>query len=178
MIRPLHAIIPALVTVSCSTMQTSDFASQKPAFNPIRFFTGETSSIGVRENLSGRPVEQVFTTTSGRMEGGILHLEQDLRFVSPEKTKTSHRTWQLRQTGPHLYEGTANDMIGTATGETYGNTFHWSFPLALSPGNPLTTIRMSQWMYLQPGSKTMLNHTTLSKAGIVISQVTETFTKK
>ncbi|MEO5713037.1 MAG: DUF3833 family protein [Luteolibacter sp.] len=178
MLRPLFAIVPALLTVACSTMQPSDFASEKPDFNPIRFFSGETSSNGVRENRSGRPVEQVFTNTSGKMKGDTLHLEQDLRFVSPEKTTTSHRTWQLRQTGPHRYEGTANDIIGTATGEAYGNTFHWTFPLTLSPGNPLTTTRMSQWMYLQPGGKTMLNHTTLSKAGIVISQVTETFARQ
>jgi hypothetical protein len=159
-------------------MRSSDFGSVTPTFNPIQFFNGDTSSNGVRENRSGDPVAQVFTHTSGKMTGGTLHLEQDLRFVSPEKTTTSHRTWQLRQTGPHTYQGTANDIIGTATGEAHGNTFHWSFPLALSPGNPFTTIRMSQWMYFQPDGKTMLNHSTISKAGIVVSQVTETFAKQ
>jgi len=33
-------------------------------------------------------------------------------------------------------------------------------------------------MYLQPDGKTMLNHTTISKAGLVVSQVTEQFVKK
>jgi hypothetical protein len=171
------AILPVLLSSACSTMQPSDFASEKPSFDPIRFFTGKTRSNGVRENRAGQPVAQVFTSTSGKMAGDILYLEQDLRFVSKGKTETSHRSWQLRQTGPHTYAGTANDIIGTATGEAHGNTFHWSFPLALSPGNPLTTIRMSQWMYLQPGGETMLNHTTISKAGMVVSQVTETFAK-
>ncbi|MEY3894885.1 MAG: hypothetical protein RLZZ214_404 [Verrucomicrobiota bacterium] len=172
------AIVLTFLTAACSPMRPSDFAAGTPSFDPLRFFTGETTSNGVRENRRGQPVAQVFTATSGKMTGDILHLEQDLRFISGAKITTSHRSWQLRKTGSHTYQGTANDIIGTATGEAHGNAFHWSFPLALSPGNPLTTIRMSQWMYLQPGGETMLNHTTISKAGIVVSQVTETFAKK
>jgi len=66
-------------------------------------------------------------------------------------------------------------MIGAARGEAYGNVFHWSFRLALSPGNPLGNVRMTQWMYLQPDGRTMVNHTTIRKLGIVVAQVTEQF---
>jgi len=37
---------------------------------------------------------------------------------------------------------------------------------------------LTHFMYLQPDGKTMLNHTTISKAGLVVSQVTEQFVKK
>ncbi len=177
MLRTFY-FLSLLLTTGCSSIRPADFAAGTPVFDPIDFFNGKTSSNGVRENRSGDPVAQVFTHTSGKMVADTLHLEQELRFVSQEKTTTSHRTWQLRRTGPHTYQGSANDIIGFATGEAHGNTFHWSFPLTVNPGNPLTTIRMSQWMYLQPGGKTLLNHSTLSKAGIVVSQVTETFAKQ
>lgn len=163
--------------MSCSTLRTDDFSSGGPAFDPVVYFTGTTKSAGVLENRRGNPVQQVFTSTSGKMVDGILELEQDLRFVSPEKTTTTHRTWRVRKTGSHSYEATANDMVGTARGEARGNAFHWSFLLQLKPGNPLTRIRMSQWMYLQPDGKTMMNHTTITKAGIVAGQVSEVFVR-
>jgi hypothetical protein len=37
---------------------------------------------------------------------------------------------------------------------------------------------MSQWMYLQPDGKTMVNHSTIRKFGIVVAQVTEQFRKQ
>lgn len=123
-------------------------------------------------------MQQVFTRTHGIMKSDILFLEQDLTFGTGNTAKTGHRSWKLKKTGSHTYEGSANDIVGTVRGEAHGNTFHWSFLLALSPGNPFSNIRMSQWMYLQPDGKTMLNHTTISKAGIVVSQVTEQFTKQ
>jgi hypothetical protein len=67
--------------------------------------------------------------------------------------------------------------VGTARGDAYGNVFHWSFTLALSLGNPLANVRMSQWMYLQSDGKTMVNHSTIRKFGIVVGQVTEQFRK-
>lgn len=162
---------------SCTTLKTDAFATQKPVFDPIDFFTGTTSSSGVRENRRGKPVQQVFTKTKGVMKNGSLHLEQDLTFGTGSTATHSHRSWKLRKIDDHHFQGCANDMIGTAKGEAHGNAFDWSFPLSLSPGNPLADIRMSQWMYLQPDGKTMLNHTTISKAGIVVGQVTEQFRK-
>jgi len=125
------------------------------------------------ENRRGSPIREVRTETSGIREAGsgILQIEQDL--VIGEKK--SHRSWQVRQIGQHLFEATASDIIGSARGEAYGHAFHWKLTLELSPGNPLSRVQMSQWMYLQPDGETMVNHSTISKAGIVLVQVTEQF---
>ncbi len=155
-------------------MRPADFDGQKPAFEPEKFFTGRTESTGVMENRSGAPVKRVATQTEGVWKDGILHLEQDLVFGDDPPT---HRSWRLRRMDAHHLEGTANDMVGQARGEIYGNTFHWTFTLATSPGNPLANVRMSQWMYLQPDGRTMVNHTTITKAGVVLRQVTEQFRK-
>lgn len=153
-------------------MKPKSFSGGKPALDPLQFFTGNTSSTGVRENRAGDPVERVTTQTHAKFVGETLRMEQDLQFGSG---KTSHRSWQLRRLDEHHFEGTANDVPGVIHGEAYGDVFHWEFPLELSPGNPLTRIRMSQWMYLQPDGRTLVNHTTISKAGLVVGQVTEQF---
>ncbi len=103
-----------------------------------------------------------------------MRIEQDL---SLGETKPQHRSWKIHRLDAHHYEATANDILGTARGEAYGNAFHWNFILALSPGNPLANVRMSQWMYLQPDGRTMVNHSTIAKFGIVVAQVTEQFRK-
>jgi hypothetical protein len=51
------------------------------------------------------------------------------------------------------------------------------FTLDLAPGNPLLHLRMSQWMYLLPDGRTMLNRATLTKAGVIVAEVTEQFRK-
>ncbi len=153
-------------------MTVSDFDHAQPTFEPMKFFAARTASYGVMENRGGGPMRIVTTKTMGRRERETLQIEQDI-FVSGSKPQ--HRSWRLRQIDAHRYEATANDIVGAARGEAYGNVFHWSFTLALSQGNPLKNMRFSQWMYLQPDGKTMVNHTTIRKFGIVVAQVTEQF---
>ena len=47
--------------------------------------------------------------------------------------------------------------------------------LALSPCNPLSHVRVRQWMYLQDGGETMVNRVTISKLGMLVGQTTEYF---
>lgn len=162
----------ALLLAGCASLKPADFAGQRPVFQPDQFFTGRAHSSGVMENRGGLPTQRVTTETWGYWEGNVLHLEQDLAFGDGRK---QHRAWRLRRLDAHHFTATANDILGTARGEAYGNAFHWSFTLALSPGNPLANVRMSQWMYLQPDGRTILNHTTIRKAGLVVAQVTEVF---
>ena len=161
-----------MILASCTSMKPSDFAAGRPLFDPAEFFTGHTKSSGVLENRAGAPKQRVRTETFGKWAGDSLELEQDLVFGDGQR---QHRSWRIRRVDAHRYEATANDVIGTIRGESYGNVFHWSFRLALSPGNPLGNVHMSQWMYLQPDGRTVINHSTISKLGIVVAQVTEQF---
>ncbi len=138
----------------------------------MAYFNGRTSSSGVRETPGGAPVATVTTRTDGHISEGVLHIKQELTFGGNRRER---RTWELRKLGDHRYEGRANDIVGVAVGECYGNVFHWEFTLALSPGNPLANVRMSQWMYLQPDGRTLLNHSTITKLGVPVAQVSETF---
>ena len=169
------ALCLSAALTGCASLKPSDFATSAPIFDPVKFFTGHTKSSGVLENRAGAPTQRVTTATSGHVRAGTLHLEQDLTFSDGKK---QHRTWEIRKVDTHSFVATANDVIGTIRGEAYGNAFHWQFPLALRPGNPLANVEMSQWMYLQPDGRTMINHTTIKKAGIVVGQVSEQFRRE
>lgn len=159
-------------------MKPSDFADERPLLRPDEFFHGRTRSVGAVENRRGAPMQRVATETVGRRVGDTLHIEQELRFGPESKVKAQRRSWRVRRVDAHRYEATANDIVGTARGEAYGNVFHWEFTLATQPGNPLANVRMSQWMYLQPDGRTLLNHSTIRKAGVVVAQVTEQFRRE
>ncbi len=165
----------AIVCTGCASMRVSEFQDGRPILDPAEFFTGRASSSGVMENRGGSPTKRVTTTTLGHWEGATLHLEQDIVLGD---AKPQHRSWRIRGLDTHHFAATANDMVGTASGEAYGNVFHWSFTLALSPGNPLANLQMSQWMYLQPDGRTLVNHSTIRKFGLVVAQVSEQFRRE
>ena len=150
------------------------FRATPAIFEPTTFFSGRTSSLGVIENRGGAPIARVSTKTAGHWKDGTLFLEQDLVFGA----KHQHRSWRVRKLDSRHYEATANDVVGLVRGEASGNVFHWKFTIAALPGNPFANVEMSQWMYLQPDGRTMLNHSTIRKFGIVIAQVSEEFRRE
>lgn len=143
-----------------------------PAFDPVRFFTGHVRSWGVLEDRGGQPTSVVTTDCVGVADGPDgLRMTQRL-VVGTDAPVT--RNWMMRRTAPGRFEATANDMVGTATGEAGGRSFHWQWTLALSPGNPLKNVTMDQWWYLQDDGS-MLNRTTIRKLGVIAAEVSEHF---
>lgn len=168
----LRWIVPLMVLAGCSDpMPVTAFRTTKPDIDPIRFFTGHVRSWGVLENRSGEPTTIVTTDCVGKVEGDVLRMTQ-LLTIGQDPPMT--RTWIMRRSAPGRFEATANDMVGTASGEASGRAFHWTWALATSPGNDLKTVSMDQWWYLLDDGS-MLNHTTISKLGVRLAQVSEHF---
>lgn len=143
-----------------------------PDFDPVRFFAGPIQSWGVLENRSGAPTDIVTTDGVGEPEGpNGLHFKQNVH-VGAEPVVV--RDWHMRRVAAGRFEAEANDMVGTAQGEASGRGFHWTWTLALHPGNPLTNVTMDQWWYLQSDGS-MLNRTIITKLGVVAAEVTEHF---
>ena len=160
-----------LVGACGDPLAPQSFARVEPRLEPDRFFEGHTRSWGVVEDRAGEPRRRFTTEAVGRRQGGELVLTQDLRF---EDGETQRRVWRLRRIGEHLYEATANVVVGAATGEAHGNAFRWRYTLALGSGSAVETVDLRHWMYLQEGG-TLVNRVAITKFGIVVGQVTEYF---
>lgn len=152
-------------------MSPSRFETAVPVFQPDRFFEGTTHSWGVMETPSGAPTGRFTTTMEGVRTGDTLVLTQHFSYDDGRKVE---RVWHVRRLDAHHYEGKAGDVVGTAKGLAFGNAFRWDYTLALS-GNPLSHVRVRQWMYLQDGGDTMVNRVAISKLGILVGQTTEYF---
>jgi hypothetical protein len=163
-----------LVSSGCASRPVTSFAGGRPVFDPGEFFLGRTHSWGIIESRSGEPSQVIATQTEGHWKGDVFYFEQDLSF---EKGKRSHRSWQIRRVDAHHYVATGTGIVGEARGSAYGNVFHLEFKMDIAPGNPLGRVHMSQWMYLQPDGRTMINRDTLTKGGVIVAHITEQFTK-
>lgn len=158
----------------CRSMAPSDFAANRPPFDPIAFFDGRTHSWAVIENRRGNPTSQFTAELTGRREGEQLFLEQTFTFAGGRKEQ---RSWRIRRTGEHGYEATANDVVGVARGEVWGNTFRWSYTTEGRRAWFLDDLRYDLWMYLAEDGTTLINRVNISKFGIVVARTTEYFRK-
>jgi hypothetical protein len=161
-----------LLAACDSPMRPQEFTGKEPVIAPETFFTGHTQSWGVVETTSGEPISTFTSDAHGiRDDAGALLLTQDFAFSDG---RTVQRRWHFVKTDDHRFEATANDVVGTAHGEAYGNLFHWTYALALDPGNRLENVDMEQWMYLQDDG-TLMNRVAIRKFGVLAAMVTEHF---
>ena len=170
MTRPVLLLFLAL-SACAPALPVDRFAGTTPAFDPVRFFTGHTTSWGVIENRSGAPSGIVTTDCVGEADG-----PDGLRMVQHVTTAdgTTVREWHMRRLDPHHFQATANDMVGTASGQAEGRVFHWTWVLATRPGQAWRDVTFEQWMYYMEGGA-MVNRSVVRKLGVTLAEVTEQF---
>lgn len=174
-LRFLICLCGMLLLGGCaSALKPGAFAKTSPVFDPVKFWTGHSNSWGVIENLNGAPTEIITTTTAGTPEGnGGLHMIQHIM----TKGKPTVRDWHIHALGHGRYEATASDMVGSAYGSPSGRTLHWTWTLALRPGDCLFNVQLDQWMYLAD-NHTLLVRTIVTKLGIRLAEISETFVRQ
>ena len=90
---------------------------------------------------------------------------------------TQRRIWRLTRHADGRYTGTADDVVGTANGQTRGNAFRWTYTLALPVDGKTYHVDLDDWMYLID-DRVMLNRATMSKFGVRLGEITLSFTKR
>jgi Protein of unknown function (DUF3833) len=162
-----------MVMVGCAGMKPSDFENAEPKLSIEEYFLGQTLATGIFEDRFGRLRRQFVVDITGTTDSDVLTLDERFRYSDGE---TDRRGWSIRRTGPHNYEGRANDVIGVAHGEAYGNALHWRYDVDLKVGGTTLRVHFDDWMFLQP-SGVLINRARVSKFGIEIGQVTLFFSK-
>ena len=104
----------------------------------------------------------------GKWDGEQLILDEKFLYDDGERER---RVWQIIKTGESTYEGRADDVVGVATGEAYGNALNWQYEMDLRVADGTWRVRFDDWMFLQP-SGLLLNRAKVSKFGLEIGTVT------
>lgn len=164
-------LLPGLT--GCGTLKPADFSKSSAQFKPDEYFLGHVRSWGVFENRRGEPSSRFTTESVGtKDEAGNMTIIQTF---THDDGRRQERIWKVRRLDEHHFEGTANDVVGIARGVAYGNAFRWKYTIALKPGNPLANVHLKQWMYLPEGAQKMFTRVVVTKFGLIVGEVSESF---
>ena len=151
----------------------ADYAAEKPLLDLRQYFNGRLTAHGVFTDRSGKVVRRFVVDMDCTWNGeqGVL----DERFTYSDG-KTERRVWRLTHHGNGRYTGTADDVVGTAEGQTSGNAFYWAYTLRLPVDGKVYEVQFKDWMWLID-EKVMINKAEMSKFGIRLGEVTLAFTR-
>lgn len=173
MLRLTSVLSLILILIGCTEMKPSDFSGSTPQLVIEEYFAGETVASGMFEDRFGQVRRQFNVEINGKWDGEQLILDEKFLYDDGERER---RVWRIRKTGRNTYEGRADDVIGVATGEAYGNALNWQYEMDLRVADGTWRVRFDDWMFLQP-SGLLLNRAKVSKFGLEIGTVTLAFVK-
>ena len=173
MLRLTSVLSLILILIGCTEMKPSDFSGSTPQLVIEEYFAGETVASGMFEDRFGQVRRQFNVEINGKWDGEQLILDEKFLYDDGERER---RVWRIRKTGRNTYEGRADDVIGVATGEAYGNALNWQYEMDLRVADGTWRGRFDDGMFLQP-SGLLLNRAKVSKFGLEIGTVTLAFVK-
>ena len=172
--RRLILAAAALALAGCAGPQINDYAAEKPVLDLKDYFNGTLDAYGIFTDRSGKVVKRFTVVMQGTWNGNDGVLDED--FVYSDGTKEK-RIWRLKRLPDGRYTGTADDVVGEATGQTQGNAFRWGYTLALPVDGRIFHVDLDDWMYLID-ERVMLNRARMSKWGVYLGEITLAFTRR
>ena len=170
-------MLPALCAVAlggCSAPRIGDYANEQPTLELRDYFNGTVDAYGIFTDRSGHVVKRftVLMECSWQGDAGVL----DEHFQYSDGTR-QRRVWHVTRQADGHYTGMADDVIGQALGEQAGNTFHWTYTLALPVDGHTIDVQFDDWMYRMT-DKVLLNRAAMRKWGVDLGQVTLSFSRR
>lgn len=154
--------------VGCSGVAPEDYAGQTPTFVLEEYFDGNVQAWGMFQARNGEVRRRFSVDIEGTVDGNSITLDERFTYADGERQR---RVWEIERIDEHTYEGTAGDVIGTATGKRYGNALNWTYTLALDVGERTWNLQFDDWMVLTD-EDTLINTAEVSKFGFRVGTVT------
>ena len=172
--RLLAAAAAAVLTLAgCASQNIEQYAAEKPSLDLAQYFNGKVVAHGINQDRSGQVVKRFTDDMEGRWDGSQGVLDEHFTYSDGQKDR---RIWRLTKYADGRYTGTADDVLGTASGRTAGNAFQWAYTLKLPVDGKVYEVQFDDWMYLVD-ERVMLNRATMRKFGIRLGEVTLSFQK-
>ncbi len=157
---------------ACSTY-IKQYNKVDTPFDIKTYFTGPVVAWGMVQNYSGQVTRRFCVEIQGSWQGDEGLLAEKFYFDDGEIT---YRNWQLVKLANGAYQGTAEDVIGTASGQHAGFAFHWQYYLQVPVDDDVYVLHLDDWMY-QLDSDRVVNKTKMKKLGVTVADITLFFDK-
>ena len=174
MLLKLNFIFLVIALSGCAGVDVTKYQSERPELRLEEYFNGTLDAWGMFQQRDGTVVKRFKVVIDARWEGnsGVL----DERFTYSDGS-TQQRVGKITRTGTDSYSGTADDVVGVATGRVSGNSLHWVYTLKLPVDDEVYEVQFDDWMYLQEGG-VMINRSVMKKFGFRLGEVTLFFQKR
>jgi len=169
------APLALLALGACSgTPELADFDGATPELELERFLDGRLSAHGVFQDRFGDLRRSFVVDVEGDWDGETLTLRENFVY---EDGSTETRTWELVKTGPESWEGTAEGVVGTATGEENGNAFNWRYTIDLDTPDGTLRASFDDWLW-RLDDRVIVNRAYVSKYGVEIGTLSIFFRRE
>ncbi|WP_439109785.1 DUF3833 domain-containing protein [Lentibacter sp.] len=141
-----------------------------------QFFDGQFVAYGQFQDRFGKVRQRFRVDMLGEWDGQVLTLTEDFTYASGT---TEQRIWTLTKTGDDTWRGSAEGVIGEATGQEAGDRFNWRYTIDLPQPDKGGTMRaeFDDWMWLLSDNR-LLNIAYVERFGVRLGTVTIMFEKQ
>ena len=167
-------ILIIFLTGCTNSMKPTDFRDQKPRLIIEDFLSGNVKAWGILQNRSGKVTRQFSADLNGNWDGKQLILDEKFNWSDGE---IQTRQWIINKLDDHHYEGTAEDVAGTAKGFSYGPAFKFEYVLLVPVKGKEIKITFDDWIFKQD-EKVAINRATMTKFGFKVAELTVMFVKE
>lgn len=174
MTRLISFLALIFIISGCSSQHLSDYRATTPNLSLETFFDGDLVAYGIVLDRSGTLTRRFEVDLKASWKGNKGEIKEWFTFDDGEKTT---RIWQLEALGNGKYTGTANDVVGTASGQTSGSALYWRYDLLIPVDGTEYQITLDDWMYLIDENR-LFNKTELTKFGFKVGEVVLYIEKK
>ena len=137
------------------------------------YFHGVSRAVGTFSAING--VNRSFTVRlKGSFNGHLLTLVEDFVYTDGERAR---KTWKFTKTGPGLYTGTREDVIGATTVRINGNTAKFTYLVDIDAGPGQNIVRFYDTMTLSADGKSIKNRAVVTKFGLPVAKVRVDFAR-
>jgi len=160
-----------LVISSCASTDIAgpQYVDQQPAFDLVAFFDGPVRAWGIVQDRSDKVVQRFTVDIDGQWQDGTLTLDETFRYgvgSGPEE-----RVWTITPAESGGWSGEASDILGEASGRSFGNAFNWTYQMDLPVGDSSYVVNFDDWFW-SFDENTLMNRSYITKFGITFAEVT------
>lgn len=157
---------------SCST-SLDDYQNTSPEFALNEYFDSNVTAWGIVQDYSNKLTRRFCVDIVGTWQQNSGQLHETFYYQDGEQ---QIRIWSLKLHKDGTVSGTADDVVGTATGAEKGHAFNWQYILQVPIDGSVYEFTVDDWMYKLDQNRVM-NRSYMKKFGLTVAEISIFFDK-
>ncbi len=167
-ITRIFLLLGTIMLLSSCGHHLDYYKETSPTADIQEFFNGEIKAWGMIQDYRKRMNIRFEVDMVGTWEGNTGTLKE--KFVY-DTGKEQYRTWIITKHPDGSYTGTAEDIIGTATGAQEGSAVNWVYTMDVPVGDTTYRLKFDDWMWAI-NDNVWLNRSYFKKFGFTVAELT------